>query len=173
MRLGMVVLAWLCLGAMSTSPIELPASLSGYRTWRSLTPDAIQVPPPLAALCRPLSKSEFEKAHAAASKPYGPHSSWPYVRTYANPIAIRGLTDPEGGTFPPGSILAKEKLPRAKDCPAQAIAFMIKHAVGEFPESGGWEFQYHPTSAGATYATCIECHRGGTSRDYVFGRPKR
>ena len=47
---------------------------------------------------------------------------------------------------------------------------MIKRAAGARPASGDWEFGYFPEPPEADYSGCVECHRTGAVRDYVFTR---
>jgi hypothetical protein len=68
----------------------------------------------------------------------------------------------------PVSIIAKEKRLERDDAHLAGVAFMIKHGKGELKESGGWEFAYYPSAPQARYDGCVDCHRSGGSKDYVF-----
>lgn len=151
--------------------LGLPEPLADYRSWQALEEAARPVPRALAVLCAPLSKRRFEEIYAAESKTYGLHTGR-YIRVFANPVALQSLRHGDRGAFPAGAVVVKEKLVRPDDRAAEAVAFMIKHQAGEFTESGGWEFRYYPMFSEASYASCVECHRDGGARDYVFSRPK-
>jgi cytochrome P460 len=155
----------------TTGRFVLPEPMSGYRSWRSQSPAARPVPPELAALCAPISKRHFEAAFAAAHKVHGPHTGR-YVRVFFNPAAYGAFADSNTSPFPVGAVIAKEKLVRPEDSAPEAIAFMIKHGPGEFAESGGWEFRFYPMLPQASYTGCIECHRAGAPKDFVFSRPE-
>lgn len=147
------------------SAADIPTHLAGYRSWKTLTTEAQLVPHELAVQCAPLTPQQLQ----IARKSHGPHTDR-WVKVYANPTALRALRDKAAMTFPPGSVIAKEKLRRPGDVQAEGVAFMIKHPQGAFAESGGWEFLYHPaTGARATYDGCAACHRAGGAKDYVFG----
>jgi hypothetical protein len=167
MRIFMFVVALAAAsGAQSANGIgELPPDLATYRTWKTLTRSPQMVPGSLGLLCRNLSPEELE----AARRDTGPHFKL-WAHTYANPAAFATLETAGVKTFPAGAILAKAKFTDPMAAHGDGVAFMTKHSKGEFAESDGWEFQYYPRGAGASYAHCIECHRTGNSRDYVFSR---
>lgn len=98
---------------------------------------------------------------------YGPHAGR-WVGLYANALALGALKANDSTGFPPGAVIAKEKLRRPTEELPEGVAFMIKHGKGEFAESGGWEFAYYPSSSGASYRQCVSCHRAGGVKDYVF-----
>jgi len=163
MRVPALLAACLSLGASSRA--NLPPTLADYRSWHSLSAEPTLVPASLLTLCTPVSNSH----RAAAAGTHGPHGDR-YVRVYVNPVARRVLSDAETRPFPPGAVIAKEKVRRPGDRRAAEVAVMIKREPGQFTESDGWEFRYYPSRTGAGYTACVECHRTGASRDYVFSR---
>jgi hypothetical protein len=90
------------------------------------------------------------------------------MRVYANPLAASAFA--EAGPFPIGSIVAKEKRASADNPEPYAVAFMIKRAESERPESGGWEFRFFPERPAGSLQGCVECHRAGGTKDFVFTR---
>ena len=163
------VLALSCLGLSSgrrDAGSNLPARLADYRGWRASEVHAVSAP--LAALCVALPPKELQRARSKARRAYGPHAER-YVRVYANPRAALTRLDTVAKEFPAGSIFAKEKLIDPTGTQVEGIAFMIKHPAGAFSGSGGWEFRYYPENREASYSGCIDCHKAGASRDYVFG----
>ena len=151
-----VLLGALSLAAAGTSlPRGLPASLTGYRAWQA--GDIHAVSTPLSILCAALPEKELARRREEARRAHGPHAER-YLRVFANPTAARAARgNGTAGSFPQGSILAKEKLldPYAKR--AEGVAFMIKRAPGTLPESGDWEFRYYPQPREASYSGCVEC----------------
>lgn len=151
-----------CIGAWA-APLRLPASLSGYRTWKALTATPHEISARLAQLCA------VPQQPSATPDPHGPHANR-WVMVYANPLAQSALTDATVSRFAPGAIIAKEKrMAPGADHP-EGVAFMVKHRAGEFTASDGWEFLYFPSAGkSADYSGCIDCHRSRAKKDYVFG----
>ena len=164
------VLVLSCLGLSAASrsvPSGLPPQLAGYRAWQA--GDVHAVSTPLSILCAALPPKELARRREELQRAHGPHAER-YLRVFANATASAAAREAMAKTFPPGSVVAKEKLADPYAAHPEAVAFMIKHAPGTYPGSGDWEFRYYPEARGAEYSGCIECHRTGASRDYVFGR---
>ena len=168
-----IVAAVLALGGLGLAgderrpALDLPPPLAGYRAWPAGAIHAVSAQ--LSLLCVALPEKELERRREEARRAHGPHAER-HVRVFANPTAFAAARDSGAQAFPAGSIIAKEKLGDPQATKAEAVAFMIKHASGTFPESGDWEFRYFPETRGASTTGCVECHRAGASRDYVFGR---
>ena len=150
-----LALAGLGLAATAT----IPRPLADYRRWTPLTPEPQRMPYQLATMCAPFMKG--------LANTEGPHKDR-WVVVYANPVAIAGFKATEAEEFPEGSIIAKEKRLERDDAHPDGVAFMIKHGKGELQESGGWEFAFYPSAPQARYDGCVDCHRSGGSKDYVF-----
>jgi hypothetical protein len=167
-RAIVAVLGGLSLAAASSLPDGLPAHLTGYRAWRAGDVHAVSIP--LSILCVALPEKELARRREEALRAHGPHAER-YLRVFANPVAAKAARETIATReFPQGSILAKEKLLDPYATKAEGVAFMIKRAPGTFPKSNDWEFRYYPEPRGASYSGCIECHRTGASKDYVFSR---
>src|SRR5262249_19187863 len=123
------------------------------------------VPYEFMSLCGMPSREVID----AARKRQGPHGAR-WVRTYANREALRALNDLAAAEYPPGAMLAKEKLRDPSDRHPEGVAFMVKHPKAERPEGAGWEFSFFPGGPVGAGAACIACHRDGASKDYVFRR---
>ena len=152
--------------AATKSTIGIPDSLADYRSWSELTAGPRQLPYGLAVQCLAVTDAERKKI----LQMHGPHANvWASV--FANDtawVALKAKAD-----FAPGSIIVKEKTKEQFGQP-DGVAFMIKHGKGEFAASGGWEFRYYPApAAGVSYRGCVDCHRRGAVRDYVFSTPRR
>jgi Cytochrome P460 len=162
---GLSGLLSLTAGSRLAGAVGGPADLASYRSWQTLTAEPEQVPYYLSLLCSRVTPERIELER----KSHGPHTDR-WVKVYANPAALRVLRDKAATTFPPGSIIAKEKLLQPTDSHAEGVGFMIKHPQGEFAGSGGWEFLYQPAAdSKLAYDGCVTCHRAGGTKDYVFG----
>jgi len=139
---------------------SIPAPLANYRSWTRLTSEPRRISYDLSAQCMSVAVAER-----------GPHADR-WVMTYANSVALAALKS--DGTFPPGAVIAKEKLTRADAVHPEGVAFMLKHGKGELAKSGDWEFLYYPSAGAASrYDRCVACHRAGAAHDYVFSSYKR
>ena len=152
--------------AATRSTIGIPDSLADYRSWPEITAGPRRLPYELAVMCRAVTDAERTKI----LQMHGPHADR-WARVFANETgwaALKAKTD-----FASGSVIVKEKAKEQFGEP-EGVAFMIKHGKGEFAKSGGWEFRYYPAPApGASYQRCVDCHRQGTTRDYVFSTPRQ
>lgn len=155
----LVGLAIAALPVSASPPLGLPADLAAYRSWHSL----LEEPQPIAFELSQLCVAAGRVDPGAGTKPKGPHTQR-YIRVYA-----RDPADPAEQRFPPGSVIAKEKLLAVGDREPDGVAFMVRHAQPEFPESGGWEFLYFPASGdrSKTQEACASCHKA--AGDFVFG----
>jgi len=138
----------------------IPQALSTFRTWKKLTSEPQLVPYVVAYLCAVPRPAETLTRH-------GPHANR-WIMVYANPVASAALADNAAAQFPVGAIIAKEKM--TSSGATEGVAFMVKHRAGEFAASDGWEFLYYPAASGqaANYDACINCHKSGGKKDYVF-----
>ncbi len=156
---------WLLLAALAATTAaapKLPPNLAGYRSWTALDERPRLMPLELSMACGPMRTQE---EIAEIKKKAGPHADvWTMV--YLNPAALDALKV-KGGEFPAGAMIAKEKRRNPDDAP-EAVAFMIKHPKGKLRESGGWEFVYYPAEKNASLQRCVNCHRNGGEKDYVF-----
>jgi hypothetical protein len=75
-------------------------------------------------LCGMMSLEEQQRRLAAVEREFGPHAEF-YMRVYANPTAMAALHDARVTQFPPGSIIAKEKLQMLSDAKPEGLGFMI------------------------------------------------
>jgi len=130
-----------------------------FRTWKKLTSEPQPVSYVVAWLCATPTQAKTLSVMA----PYS--NSW--IMVYANPLASAALADNAATQFPVGAIIAKEKM--TSSGVTEGVAFMVKHRAGEFAASDGWEFLYYPVSGpAANYDACINCHKSGGKKDYVF-----
>jgi len=155
--IGVTLVPVLC---AAWSDIAIPQALSAFRTWKKLTSEPQLVPYVMSIACAMPTPEETLERH-------GPHANR-WIMVYANPAAAATLMDGSVTQFPAGAVIAKEKLTRPGA--TEGVAFMVKHRAGEFAASDGWEFLYYPSSARASnYDACINCHKAGGKKDYVFG----
>lgn len=151
-----------------SSQLNLPRELAAYRDWPQLLKVPYQVPLEQYIRCvlpRPQDWNE-------ARKKYGPHTQ-KFIRVYGNQLASDAFKSKR--ELPVGSIIAKEKFSGIPQGKSDGVAFMVKHALGQFPESGGWEFLYFPAPLPHPGAQneCAACHQAAKSTDFVFGKYPR
>lgn len=144
-----------------------------------VTKEPVLVDPQLASLCVSIRPQFVEDA----IKRNGPHAHTS-VRIFMNGVAADALRD-EAAKYPVGSVIVKEKqglnydlvnddgeLKRSAAKTANGVGGMVKRPVGYDPEHGDWEYFYFEDSAKIEHgkiASCVECHRGASATDYVFG----
>ena len=162
--IGVALVVWpVAIRAERKRPLKLPAEFAEYKQWTPLLKSPHQVPTDLWLLCRPPTPSELD----AARQKNGPHGAR-FIRVYGNQPVAAAVSDRERKPFPPGAVIAKEKLSGT----LQGVAFMVKRKPSQFPETDGWEFLFYPASGDSrrTHDACASCHRGAASRDYIFGQ---
>jgi hypothetical protein len=158
------------MGAGQNEQLKLPAEFATYRRWAQVLKEPYQVPLELWVRCMAPTEEDW----ATARKKYGPHTAR-YIRVYANPSAVAALTKHDRSALPVGAVIAKEKLSGLPHGDSEGVAFMAKRGKDKFPDTGGWEFLYFPSSGDArrTHESCASCHRSAASTDFVFGRYPR
>lgn len=150
-----------------------------YAELTLITKEPVLVDLQLAMLCRGVSQQDVDDAR----KRNGPHAHTS-VKIYMNEIAAEAFRD-RATAYPVGSVIVKEKLGLEYDLvdaggereqnaakTASGVGGMIKRAAGDDPEHGDWEYFYFEDPAKIEHgkiASCVECHRGASATDYVFG----
>lgn len=150
-----------------------------YAELTLITKEPMLVDPQLASLCVGISQQTVDDAR----KLNGPHAHTS-VKIYMNEIAAEAFRD-RSTAYPVGSVIVKEKLGLEYDLidadgerernaskTASGVGGMIKRAAGYDSEHGDWEYFYFegPTKIEhGKIASCVECHRGASATDYVFG----
>jgi hypothetical protein len=150
-----------------------------YAELTLITKEPVLVDLQLAMLCRGISQQDVDDAR----KRHGPHAHTS-VKIYMNEIAAEAFRD-SLATYPVDSVIVKEKLGLEYDLvdaggereqnaakTASGVGGMIKRAAGYDPEHGDWEYFYFEDPAKIEHgkiASCVECHRGASATDYVFG----
>jgi len=150
-----------------------------YEELTLVTKEPVLVDIRLALLCRGVSQHDIDEARERA----GPHA-YTSVRIFMNEVAAGAFRD-KAAKYPVGSVIVKEKqgqeygnhrgervagqkVPRTFD----GVGGMVKRAAGYDPEHGDWEYFYFEDPAQIEHgkiASCVECHRGASTTDYVFG----
>jgi hypothetical protein len=144
-----------------------------YASWPKITEKPYPVAIEFITFCRPLLPGEAQKMEAEQRKKHGPHALGAIV-VRVNPIGVDKFK--AGQPVPNGAVVIKEKyLLRAAKTPPSAVAAMIKREPGYDSEHGDWEYAYEDRSVDAKQkvvrgkiASCIECHKGTRSTDYLF-----
>jgi hypothetical protein len=147
---------------------------SAYKSYAKMTEKAVFVNPELASLCIGASQSQVEAARQAK----GPHAH-SAILVYMNDVAAKAFAL-KATTFPVGSVVIKEKvLLGHRDSSGtwigrteNGVGGMAKRPPGYDPKNGDWEYLYFNDPAkpeSGRMESCIQCHRGAKSSDYVFG----
>jgi hypothetical protein len=145
-----------------------------YRQLRSMTSQPVHVDPRLAMMCRGAEEREVE----AARKGTGPHAH-SAVRIYMNELAANAFRG-RSTTYPVGSVIVKEKRPqfywseatRRSIKPHDGVGGMVKRSPGFDRAHGDWEYFYFEEGSkieSGRITSCVGCHAGASTRDYVFG----
>lgn len=150
-----------------------------YASLTLITKEPVLVDLQLAMLCRGVSQPDVDEAR----KRNGPHAHTS-VKIYMNEIAADAFRD-RSAAYPVGSVIVKDKLGLGYDLvdadgererkaakTASGVGGMVKRPAGYDPEHGDWEYFYFedPTKVEhGKIASCVECHRGASATDYVFG----
>jgi hypothetical protein len=167
---AMAVALWACLAsAAGNNPLGLPSDLAAYRQWAQPLKSPYPVPLELWTLCRTPTAARW----AAAREKQGPHVGR-FIRVYGNAAAVAAFSSLENRPFPPGAVIAKEKLSGSPDGVLEGVGFMVKRKDSEFSKSAGWEFLYFPHSGDnrRTQEACATCHRAAPN-DFIFGHYPR
>ena len=96
---------------------------------------------------------------------------------YMNDDAAVGAFERSAAAYPVGSVVVKEKRaqpPMADSAPEahDGVGGMIKRPAGYDPQHGDWEYFYFETPDAietGRIASCVQCHAGAASSDFVFG----
>jgi hypothetical protein len=145
-----------------------------YRSLRSMTRQPVNVDPRLAMLCRGAEQSEVEEAR----KHSGPHAN-SAIRIYMNDLASNAFRS-RSRPYPVGSVIVKEKRSmgywsRETGRPVHqhdGVGGMVKRPPGYDPAHGDWEYFYFEEGSkieSGRIGSCVGCHGGASTRDYVFG----
>jgi len=162
-------------------PPDEPASTEvadiakAYTHLQLMTKKPVHVDLRLAMLCRGVMQSEVEQAR----KRSGPHAHTA-VSIYMNRLAANAFRR-SSPAYPVGSVIVKEKKGLGywsdgdEPVPIEArhgVGGMIKRPRGFDSAHGDWEYFYFE-DAGAIESgkitSCVRCHSGASSSDYVFG----
>jgi hypothetical protein len=151
-----------------------------YAKLTLVTPKAVLVNPEMAMYCRGVSQADVERAR----KTQGPHAHT-RIRIFMNAGAAEAFElrrkdeSPSPAVYPVGSIVVKEKKGESiyggqagRSKTHDGVGGMIKREKGYDPEYGDWEYFYFEDPAkveSGRIASCVACHAGAATTDYVFG----
>jgi hypothetical protein len=145
------------------SAVQAPVrQLEEYQKWPMLTPGPVDVSERTFFACN----VDIE-AWKRLTDSQGPHWS-PAIRVYANATA-KAAIDEKKGTFPPGSVLVKEKLMKRK---VVAITAMIRERndYDRSHEKNNWRYFYVDTHEEMQFGrikSCRECHKKAAETDFA------
>lgn len=156
-----------------------PTAIEVARTYgqlRLMTKGAVDVDLQLATLCVSVSPQRVD----VARKQYGPHAHTS-IRIFMNDDAADAFLN-SANSYPVGSIIVKEKhglsdkadgnLPQSTGGTPDGVGGMIKRPAGYDRDHGDWAYFYFADPLkveNGKIASCIECHQGAATSDYVFG----
>ena len=137
-----------------------------HRSWLRVNNAHAKMDGAVAALCRAPTVAE------SGLGSQGPHRT-KYLDVYVNDLGAKAMTGEGGAEFPRGSIIVKEKLPRALGGDVELMTAMVKREAGFNPEAGDWEFFVldgagREIQARGRLENCMACHVGRKSWDYTF-----
>lgn len=142
-----------------------------------LTREPVLVDPQLAELCVGIWQQHVDDAR----KRSGPHAHTS-IRIYMNEAGSTAFRN-SVTKFPVGSVIVKEKqgleynsaeTPSSQEAAktSNGVGGMIKRHPGYDSAHGDWEYFYFQDPSKIEHgklASCIECHRGASASDFVFG----
>ena len=153
---------------------DIRSIASSYTTITAMTDGPVHVDANIAFLCAPtLSKGMIDEIE----RKRGPHALTA-VRIFMSEKAAETFAA-KTTPYPVGAIIIKEKQaqrsPQPSTQPAAAhdgVGGMVKRPPGYDPDHGDWEyffFQNPDAIERGKMASCVQCHAGVASKDYVFG----
>lgn len=143
---------------------ERVSAIANYTSWKQVTTKPVRITPELWHLCVPPTPAQRQALDDYNRK--NPHSDG-YIRVYPNDLARKPLLD--GGDFPTGSILVKEKMV-GPDEGLVARTVMRKHEPVWNPDTDGWEFYVVSKDRkleDIASSTCVSCHSSKAQTGWV------
>lgn len=138
-------------------------TVRGYQTWAPANEEPMMMSRQIDLLCRAPTPAELKEAQS------DPHYH-KFIRVFTNAKGAKAMA--EGGDFPVGSIIVKEKrIGRNGDI--ELLTVMRKREKGYNPGCGDWEFATvdgkltRLTSQGKV-EKCMSCHSKQAARDFTF-----
>jgi hypothetical protein len=109
----------------------------------------------------------------SARAPMSPHKGH-WIHVYVTQVGYDTMMSGKG-TYPPGTIILKEKFRDAAATQTDLFTGMLKHEKGYAPKTGDWEFFVLNSKATAVTTahnvqSCINCHAPLRSTDFVSRR---
>lgn len=172
---GLLILAALttavtgiALGTRKHEPTTLEL-VNDYKKWKKANPKPVLLSTSLDLLCRGVMPEEREYYQKES-----PHFDR-YITVYVNPIGENSMMN--GGAFPVGSIIVKEKeagITMLKpDGPVLLNTVMIKREKGYNPECGDWQFAAidgftAKLNGDGKLESCMFCHKDQARKDFVY-----
>lgn len=157
-------------GGSSVEMGEIPTIgeiMDSYRRWQPQSAEPLPISAYIFGLCRLPTLPEREFAESE-------HGDGRYLRDWANPAAVAGISRRGAPPFAAGSVIVKEKYV-ASDTGLElvAIAMMIKREQGFAPAHGDWDYAYYEPELGMIETKeqseyCSGCHAAAAETDFVF-----
>ena len=147
-----------------TKRLTVLESVKGFSSWKKANIAPVRLTTYLDGLCMAPSQKMIDAALAA-----NPHLDR-FIQVYVNPTAEKAMIN--GGVFPVGSVVVKEKHNGAKG-PVLLSTVMVKREKGFNPTCGDWEFASLDASGKKVTSEgkldfCMKCHQDVPKKDFVF-----
>ena len=142
--------------------------IAGYRNWAKVNPVPQVIPDPVAQLCA----IQLSPVGVQVDGATNPHRR-KYLTVYVNDVGRKAMLESKTPSFPPGSVIVKEKLPSRDSADPEMMTVMIKREKGFNPASGDWEYMVVDGTGTTVQArgkleNCQSCHSARPKTDYVF-----
>ena len=143
--------------------VRNPYSIEGYTGWTKVNPAPAYIPPPLYAAC----------FMTLTSPEISPHYGG-YITVYVNEPGRSRMLQGGKDSFPPGTVIVKEKRRKADSPQPELLTVMRKRDPGFAPKHGDWEYEAiqipEPEKPFPRMVEhCQACHAQVKGRDYVYG----
>lgn len=98
------------------------------------------------------------------------------IHVFVTPEGATAFKDP-AATFPPGTVILKQKFPEANAAEANFYTGMLKREKGFNPDCGDWEFftmlgDRRSVVSRGRIESCMDCHRNYARTDFVTKKIK-
>jgi hypothetical protein len=145
------------------------ATLKDTALWTKVNSSLYHISSQLDSLCSIPTAANFER-----ERKEDPHAATD-ITVYVNNAGRTAMFTKESPSFPPGSVIVKQKVGRGLDERNKTLLYTImrKREAGYNPTVGDWEFNVvnadgSTVEASGKIENCQGCHMKKASSDFVF-----